>query len=94
MFYISETCPICRAGAIGFRTCSDGSTLVLMCNECDAVWTNPEAIAFETANFPSAPDYIVNELDCSISGGASEWATRDAIEKVQWGELINGEGNP
>ncbi|CAN7744941.1 MULTISPECIES: hypothetical protein [unclassified Variovorax] len=41
MLIVLAECPICRNGLIGIRRCSDGSTLVLMCDECESVWADP-----------------------------------------------------
>jgi len=92
MFYVDTPCPICRAGAVGFRKCADGTTIVLMCNECDAVWKTPDGIAVDSALFPAAPNFVVQELDCSVAAPRATWAERQQIEASGWGEFVAGEG--
>src|SRR5438309_1986948 len=36
MYYLQDTCPVCYSGPVGFRTCSDRKTVVLLCEECGA----------------------------------------------------------
>lgn len=91
MQYLAATCPICGDGVIGFRRCSDGQTLVLLCDECDTVWLDPQQIDAEHALYPTEPDFIVPTLDCSISAPASRWATRAEVELRGWGQYIAGE---
>ncbi len=93
MFYASSLCPVCNGGGVGFRKCSDGNTLVLVCDECDAVWIRPIEITAEAAVFPSSPDFIVEGLDCSIAEAAgSRWATRNEIQAAGFETFIAGEG--
>jgi hypothetical protein len=75
------------------KQCSDGKTLVLVCDECDAVWTHPGAITAETVLFPSSPDFRIEGLGCSIAAGyGSRWATLEEIRAAQMETLIAGEG--
>lgn len=80
MFYARD-CPICGAdGAVGFRMCSDGKTIVLVCDECDSVWLRPDQITGETLILASGPDLIIEGLGCSISvAHGAHWATLDEI---------------
>lgn len=92
MFYVATQCPICCAGAIGFRKCSDGTTMVLMCNECDAVWKSPDRISADSAVFPAAPEFVVEETGCSVAAPGATWAEQQEIEAREWGAFIAGEG--
>jgi hypothetical protein len=92
MFYISTPCPACSAGAVGFRRCSDGRSIVLLCNECDAVWLQPHIVTLDSAIFPTAPDYAVAGLECSVAGPHAHWAGRDEIRAAGWEAFIAGEG--
>jgi hypothetical protein len=92
MYYVENPCPICHAGAVGFRRCSDGIAIVLMCTECDAVWLGPVVIASESAIFPTAPDYLVEGLSCSTGAGRAGWADLPEIERKGWAPNIFGEG--
>lgn len=92
MFYVKPYCPVCGQGMLGFRMCSDGRTIVLLCEECGAVFLRPDEITSETALHPSWPDYVIEGLGCStaIYAGA-RWATRDEIRKAGFERFIAGE---
>ena len=92
MLSIAKECPICFAGAIGFRTCDDGITVVLMCDECDAVWLKPDEIKSDSAVFPKAPNYTVSDANVSIASPRSHWSSRSEIEFFNWTKFISGEG--
>ena len=93
MFHIEELCPICHVGPIGFLMCSDGKTLVLVCDECNAVWLDAHAVLAESAVFPSSPEYSVEQLHCSVASSAgARWATMEVIESANLSILVSGEG--
>jgi hypothetical protein len=92
MYYTDGSCPICSNGAIGFRKCSDGRTIVLMCDECNAVWLRPDAIKQEAAIYPSAPDYIVSAVGCSIASPNASWAELHDIKAAGWEKFVAGHG--
>ena len=92
MFYIENLCPACHSGAIGFLRCNDGISVVLMCNECDAVWVNPNLVTIESAIFPSGPDFVVDAIGCSIAGDFARWAVKEEVERFGWTHLIAGDG--
>ena len=94
MFYIKTQCPVCRAGALGFTKCRNGSMVLLMCNECDAVWTDPKLVTLKSAIFPRAPDFTVEPLGCSVAMPGADWATRADITAAKWDGFIAGEGLP
>ena len=68
MYYIKPSCPICRQGAIGFVTCSDKKTIVLISDECDATWLNPSDIRADNAIFPQSPEFFLEEIHCAVGG--------------------------
>ena len=93
MFYASPLCPVCKGGAVGFRKCSDGKSVVLVCDECGAVWLHPGQITAETALYPSSPDFRIEALGCSIAASSgSRWATLEEIRAAQLGAFVVGEG--
>lgn len=94
MFYIDRLCTICQSGAIGFRLCSNGTTLVMMCDECNAVWLNAYAVSAKSAVFPVSPNYDIEDLQCSVaSTEGSRWATLEEINSAGLGTLVAGEGD-
>lgn len=87
---VYHNCPICLDGQVGFRKCQNDPTLILMCDECDSVWLDPEEINSETVIYPASPDFLIPELKCSTIN--SRWATDAEIENMGWTEYIAGEG--
>lgn len=92
MFHVESYCPICGAGSIGFWRCADTRTLVLMCDECDSLWLNPEKINARDVIYASAPGFIIPNLECRLNGDYSGWASREEIEARGWVNHIAGEG--
>src|ERR1700730_292949 len=98
MFHISTFCPFDStasfpAGVVGFWRCSDGTTLVLMCDECNAVWLDPTSVTSESALFPSSPDFIVDSLGISLRAPKTGWAEREEITTAGWEGFIAGESH-
>ena len=81
MYYLESNCNICLEGALGFLRCSDGKTVVIMCDQCSSVWLRPEAI-----NGPPValepPKFLLPDSPISTSGGASGWATLDEVRSA------------
>lgn len=92
MLYANGPCPMCEQGNVGFRVCSDGKTVVLLCDECEALWRDPGTISPSTAEYPAAPDYRVPGQTCSVAGPEARWATRAEVDRAGWGGDIAGEG--
>jgi hypothetical protein len=88
MYCIKELCPLCYWGQIGFRLCSDKKTVVLMCDECDAVWLRPGDVNTSIPLYPQSPDFIVPGLECSILSPHSQWACKSDIIRVGWEQFI------
>lgn len=85
MFH-AGTCPKCEQGVRGFRTC--GESPVLMCDECEAVWTAPDEA---TPTFPPQPDLPSPVSGRSLIGRASHWCSKDEISAADWSDAIEGE---
>jgi hypothetical protein len=66
------------------------ATIVLACDECDAVYTTPSNVKLEQAVCPQSPDFIIPGLSCSLRFPEARFATKDEIESKGWGELIVG----
>ena len=92
MLFIKEDCPVCSYGNVGFRKCSDQKTIVLMCDECDAVWLDKGEIKSENAIFPEAPDFNLPGSSISIANPKASWASIEDIKSVNLEEFIAGEG--
>ncbi len=86
------SCAFCdHQGWLGFYRCGDSATIILLCDECDTVWTSPEER--NSGGTPSRvgdpPNYLVKQLGVSISGGRD--ATREEIAAYGWEAEIQGE---
>jgi hypothetical protein len=92
MLYVEDNCASCNAGLLGFRRCGDGKTLVVMCDECDAVWLDPTDLTIEAARFPGIDSGEIPDLPFNIGGGAAGWVTRAEVERAGWQGYIKGEG--
>lgn len=85
MHYIGF-CRICGTGPLGLRECGGCGEIVVMCDECDAVWIdgNLQAqplLAGETGRLPCP------YCDTSLLDKPSRWASQSKIDKVAW--LLN-----
>ncbi len=90
MVYLEEYCPVCGTGTVGFRLCSDGVALVLMCDECDALWATPDRWSTTPALYSQPPDFTVPGMRCSIAP-PSRWATSSEVERREWTKYVAGE---
>ncbi len=80
MYYIGF-CPICKTGPLGLRTCGNCRRLAVLCDECDAVWsdyqtTRPRHRGAESLTCPHCEAMLV--------GGASHWATASELANCDW----------
>lgn len=88
MLCLSTNCPICGTGNLGFRTCDDHRTIVIMCDECDAVWLDPAQTDASLALYPSKPPFIVPGTSVSIAQPKAHWSSRDEIVAAGWADWI------
>jgi hypothetical protein len=90
MFYVDALCTICRGySQVGFWKCSDGS-LVLLCDECSAVWPSPTEVTPDAVLYPNNPPFKIDDTR-SLWGTNTGWANRDDVEAADWASLIAGE---
>ena len=86
-------CPYCKEyGAVGVWRCAEGETLILQCDECDALWRDPLNLDNNNALGVMSKDYRLAELPCPIYGGKAGWATWDDVAKTGWTKYVAGEG--
>jgi hypothetical protein len=89
MYYVGF-CRICGTGPLGVRACGRCGDLSILCDECDALWTN--------LNTQSAPVSSREEsLPCPSCGGSlldpsSHWARRGEIAATGWLQQAITEG--
>lgn len=92
MLYVRGECPFCDQGMVGFRRCSDGVMIILLCDECEALWLDPARRTVDDLLWPSPPYAQIPGSPHSMFGGRSGWATRDEVERAGWQDYIAGEG--
>ncbi len=91
MYFVKDSCPVCRTGMLGIRRCADGKTLVVMCEECEAVWVSPELISISNALDAAPPTFEVTEIRIAIASGAAGWSNHEEIVAKGWEKHISGE---
>lgn len=80
MHYVG-LCRVCETGPLGVRRCGCDA-MVLLCDECDAVWADAE--------LDKPPQPVVDgALPCPACGvdlmaRPSRWATREEIDRCDW----------
>jgi hypothetical protein len=77
-------CPVCAHGLCGIRVCRDefGLRGLVICDECEAIWREPELAEPPLYADPVAavwPDY-----HHSLWGPYTHWATIEEIEQLGW----------
>ena len=91
MFYIAE-CPFEPNGSLGIWKCSDGKTLMILCDECNAMWLHPLRTTPAEALKVGSPPHCHPESSAPIFGAGSGWATKDEIVSKGWMPQVAGEG--
>ncbi len=95
-------CPICGGGLCGIRICgvddagtdarfaqtgSDAPHGLVICDECDAIWLEPD---LTTAHqYPSAEDSRCPLCSLPLWGNQSRWADAVDIESLGWEFAVN-----
>lgn len=75
-------CRICGTGPLGLRECGGCGEIVVLCEECDSVWTD--------SDFGAKPLVAgENDLPCpfcesSLLREPSRWASKSSIDKLAW----------
>lgn len=84
-------CDFCdHQGWLGFYLCGDQETIVLLCDECDTVYSSPlDKNRGNPTRLSDAPEYRVEALNVSIAGGRD--ATRAEVAAKGWGAYVEGE---
>lgn len=93
MFCHSE-CPYCGGyGAVGFWCCTDGKTVILVCDECEAAWLNPTELAEGKLAFISKPPlYLLPGSEISAFGEGANWASMDEITRAGFAGSVRRQG--
>ena len=87
MFYVGF-CPVCEGGAVGIRVCESGKHAVLLCDECDALWTKPDLK--EDAAFPDQPHLPCPHCGASLWKKPAHWANREEVDAFGLQDAVQG----
>lgn len=75
-------CRVCQAGPLGLRTCGGCGEVVVLCDECDAVWAG--------GKLEEPPEPLrEGDLPCPACGASlidrpSHWAAREEAAACGW----------
>jgi hypothetical protein len=75
-------CSVCGAGARALRACGGCATLVVQCDECDAVWT--EANVMTSPLFLKQPELPCPHCTAPLATPPSHWATAEEASAAAW----------
>lgn len=75
-------CRLCGTGPLGLRKCGGCNSVVVLCDECDAVWTTADVtLPPQLTDDPTLP---CPHCDASLVAAPSSWATREDIDATPW----------
>lgn len=86
-------CPICREGSRYLYELSTPShDLVLYCEECEAVWTDPKKMFWNQSATDKSleSEFKVENIESIFDEEKSKWATRKEIELSKWKCVTKG----
>jgi hypothetical protein len=84
-------CSICHEGALGIRICGGCEAAVVLCDECDSLWLEPDCA--EPPIFLKQPDAPCPNCAASLYQDPSHWADQVEIEQHGWTEFVRGESS-
>lgn len=87
MYHLGQ-CEQCGQGLKGVRVCASGRHLLILCDECEAVWLTPED---EQPTYLKQPDLPCPACGASLMQPPARWATIEEIRKVKWEDVLRGE---
>jgi hypothetical protein len=86
------SCPLCEGeGLVGFRVCADNESLVLVCETCAHVWTDPSQLDREHAWDLLSPEFGRRYPGLSLV--PSRWATSVEVIVHGWGAFMIQDGS-
>ncbi|WP_339730169.1 hypothetical protein [uncultured Gimesia sp.] len=88
MYYV-ETCPFCEQGNLGVRICSLAGDVVILCDECDALWLSTEIS--DPPAFPEQPDLPCPCCQGNLTDAPAHWASFGEIYQKGWVSIVKGE---
>ncbi|QDT30430.1 hypothetical protein Enr10x_57960 [Gimesia panareensis] len=90
MYYIGF-CPSCEQGTLGIRICSSLQDLVILCDECDALWLTPETSV--SPHFPQQPALPCPACEGNLTAPPAHWAELGELFERGWLAYIKGEAD-
>jgi len=81
MYYVGF-CRICGTGPLGLRRCGGCGKVVVLCDECDAIWTSADLAA--KPHLAQAGDLACPDCEASLVNASSRWAKKAEIEATDW----------
>lgn len=84
--YFVGFCRVCREGLLGIRICGKESSPLVVCDECEALWTDPHCTG--PSQSPRSPGSPANEED--LWGPQSYWARGEDIDRFNWRKYTIG----
>ena len=75
-------CRICGTGPLGVRACGACGDLVVLCDECGALWTHPRLEAPPTLALDE--DAPCPSCGASLWDAPAHWATSGEIAATAW----------
>ncbi len=82
-------CAFCEGGIVGVRVPVSGKRFVGQCDECDAVWLDPERR--DGPHFLAQPLMLCPDDGSSLWSPPAHWATREEIANTAWASAITSE---
>ena len=85
-----DVCSICGCGLCGIRICgyqTDQPHGLVVCDECEAIWTQPDTSSphlWRDAELPLCP-----VCEQPLWSNHSRWATREDLKQIGWEQVIN-----
>lgn len=87
MYYVGQ-CSVCGNGVRGVRICC--GTPIVVCDECDAVWTSPDTGDRRSA----AADPECAKCGNTLWGSQAHWASQAEVQDAGWWANVQGEARP
>ena len=85
---LAQHCPFCSEyGNVCFRLAAGKERVVLVCDECDATWLNPNEVSAERADAPQPPDFTISGTNSRLGAG-SRWATLEEIQASGFAQFV------
>lgn len=81
MYYVGE-CRVCGTGPLGIRACGNCDRVVILCDECDAFWTDADLNA--TPHYADEDDLPCPGCQSSLFDPPSHWASEAEINTTKW----------